>query len=194
MPSNKAELAARIGVVQPGDSVRGLFFKTVFNLVQRHAGAAAVESVRAQAGLTADYSEVRSYPAKDFLTLLYTAADALEATVGPEDAVYHACGETGVTRYSTGPGMLIFGIISRGDPHKLFAGAQMGYSAAVSYGSREYLSTGPKSGTLRVRRDMLPPAYHEGILTGALKVLGLKGTARARAQGLDRVDYDIQWE
>lgn len=193
MPSNKAELAARIAAVKPGDSVRGLFFKTVFDLVGQHAGPPGVEAVR-EGALATSYWELRSYPVQDFLTLLYRAADVLEDRLGPEHAVYHACGETGVTRYSTGPGMLIFGIISRGDPQKLFAGAQMGYSAAVSYGNREYVTTGPKSGTLRVRRDMLPPAYHEGILTGALKVLGLKGTARAQAHGIDRVDYDIQWE
>ncbi|WP_164001138.1 TIGR02265 family protein [Pyxidicoccus caerfyrddinensis] len=193
MPSNKAELASRIAAAKPGDSVRGLFFKTVFGVLEQHGGRSAVEAVRV-GELATDYWELRSYPVQDFLTLLYRAADALEDTLGPENAVYHACGETGVTRYSTGPGMLIFGIISRGDPQKLFAGAQMGYSAAVSYGSREYLTTGAKSGTLRVRRDMLPPAYHEGILTGALKVLGLKGTAKAQAHGIDRVDYDIQWE
>lgn len=193
MPSNKAELATRIAAAQPGDAVRGLFFKTVFSLIQKHAGPAALEAVRV-GELATDYSELRTYPVKDFLTLLYRAADVLEDTLGPENAVFHACGETGVTRYSTGPGMIIFGIISRGDPQKLFAGAQMGYSAAVTYGSREYLTTGPRSGTLRVRRDMLPPAYHEGILTGALKVLGLKGTARAHAHDVDRVDYDIQWE
>jgi uncharacterized protein (TIGR02265 family) len=193
MPSNKAELASRIAAAKPGDSVRGLFFKTVFSVLEKHGGRSVAEAVRV-GELATDYWELRSYPVQDFLTLLYRAADALEDTLGPENAVYHACGETGVTRYSTGPGMLIFGIISRGDPQKLFAGAQMGYSAAVSYGSREYLTTGAKSGTLRVRRDMLPPAYHEGILTGALKVLGLKGTAKAQAHGIDRVDYDIQWE
>ncbi|MCY1017690.1 TIGR02265 family protein [Pyxidicoccus sp. MSG2] len=193
MPSNKAELASRIAAARQGDSVRGLFFKTVFSVLEQHGGRPAVEAVRV-GELATDYWELRSYPVQDFLTLLYRAADTLEDSLGPENAVYHACGETGVTRYSTGPGMLIFGIISRGDPQKLFAGAQMGYSAAVSYGSREYLTTGPKSGTLRVRRDMLPPAYHEGILTGALKVLGLKGTAKAQAHGIDRVDYDIQWE
>lgn len=192
MPSNKAELAARLAAVQSGDAVRGLFFKAVFNLVQQHGGVAALEKVRV-GDLTRDYSDLRTYPAQEFIQLLYNAADALEDKLGSENAVYHACGEISITRYSTGPGMLIFGIISRGDPQKLFAGAQMGYSAAVTYGNREYLTTGPKSGTLRVRRDMLPPAYHEGILSGALKVLGLKGTAKANAQGIDRVDYDIQW-
>lgn len=193
MPSNKAELADRLAAARPGDSVRGLFFKTVFNLIEQHGGASALTAVRT-GELATDFWDVRSYPVQHFLTLLYRAADVLEAPLGPENTVFHACGETGVTRYSTGPGMLIFGIISRGDPQKLFAGAQMGYSAAVSYGSREYLTTGPRSGTLRVRRDMLPPAYHEGILTGSLKVLGLKGTVRATAHGIDRVDYDIQWE
>ncbi|MBZ4413861.1 TIGR02265 family protein [Myxococcus faecalis] len=193
MPSNKSELAARLAATQPGDAVRGLFFKAVFSLVQQRAGLAAMEQVRVGA-LAKDYSDLRTYPVQEFLNLLYLAADALEEPMGSEEAVYHACGESNVTRYSTGPGMLIFGIISRGDPQKLFSGAQMGYSAAVTYGTREYVTTGPKSGTLRVRRDMLPPAYHEGILTGALKVLGLKGTAKAHPQGIDRVDYDITWE
>ncbi|AKF79229.1 hypothetical protein MFUL124B02_02030 [Myxococcus fulvus 124B02] len=193
MPSNKSELAARLAATQPGDAVRGLFFKAVFSLVQQKAGLAAMEQVRVGA-LAKDYSDLRTYPVQEFLNLLYLAADALEEPMGSEEAVYHACGESNVTRYSTGPGMLIFGIISRGDPQKLFSGAQMGYSAAVTYGTREYVTTGPKSGTLRVRRDMLPPAYHEGILTGALKVLGLKGTAKAHPQGIDRVDYDITWE
>lgn len=193
MPSNKAELAERIAAVQAGDSVRGLFFNVVFELVQKHAGEAGLARVRV-GPLAFNYSDLRQYPAKDYLTQLFTAADVLEEALGSVGAVFHACGETSVTRYSTGMGMLIFGIISRGDPHKLFAGAQMGYRAAVSYGTREYLSTGLKSGTLRVRRDMLPPAYHEGILTGSLKVLGLKGTAKARAHGVDRVDYDISWE
>ncbi|AGC41717.1 MULTISPECIES: TIGR02265 family protein [Myxococcus] len=193
MPSNKAELAARLAATQPGDAVRGLFFKAVFSLIQQKAGLAALEQVRV-GDLAKDYSDLRTYSVREFLNLLYVAADALEQDLGTEDAVYHACGESNVTRYSTGPGMLIFGIISRGDPQKLFSGAQMGYSAAVTYGTREYVTTGPKSGTLRVRRDMLPPAYHEGILTGALKVLGLKGTAKAHPQGIDRVDYDITWE
>lgn len=193
MPSNKSELAARLAATQPGDAVRGLFFKAVFSLIQQKAGLAALETVRV-GDLAKDYSDLRTYSVREFLNLLYVAADALEQEMGAEDAVYHACGESNVTRYSTGPGMLIFGIISRGDPQKLFSGAQMGYSAAVTYGTREYVTTGPKSGTLRVRRDMLPPAYHEGILTGALKVLGLKGTAKAHPQGIDRVDYDITWE
>lgn len=192
MPSDKAELAARIAILQPGDSIRGLIFKSVFALVQQHAGAIGMEKLRV-GELNHDYAELRSYPAREFLTLLFSAADVLESALGPQEAVFHACGEVSITRYSTGPGMLVFGIISRGDPQKLFAGAQMAYSAAVSYGNREYLTTGPKSGTLRMRRDMMPPAYHVGILTGSLKVLGLTGKATAKPQGIDRVDYDIEW-
>ncbi|NNC17409.1 DUF2378 family protein [Corallococcus exiguus] len=192
MPSDKAELAARIAILQSGDSIRGLIFKSVFGLVQQHSGAIGMEKLRV-GELNHDYAELRSYPAREFLTLLYSAADVLESALGAQDAVFHACGEVSITRYSTGPGMLVFGIISRGDPQKLFAGAQMAYSAAVSYGNREYLTTGPKSGTLRMRRDMMPPAYHVGILTGSLKVLGLTGKATAKPQGIDRVDYDIEW-
>ncbi|WNZ62632.1 TIGR02265 family protein [Myxococcus sp. MxC21-1] len=46
MPSNKAELEARLAAVHPGDSVRGLFFKSVLSLVQQQAGLTALETVR----------------------------------------------------------------------------------------------------------------------------------------------------
>jgi uncharacterized protein (TIGR02265 family) len=130
----------------------------------------------------------------DLLRCLYAAADELEGVYSSPEAVWFACGECCMKPYSSGMGMLMFGVLGRGDPHKLFAKAQLGYSAAVSYGTREYLPAGVKNGTLRVLRDMLPPAYHEGILTASLNLLGFKGKVKATARGIDRADYDITWE
>jgi len=192
MPANKADLSARLIATNPGDSALGLFFTTVFNLVEQKAGAAALRTLRA-GELAKEYSEIRMYPARDFLRLLYSAADLLEGQFGSPDAVFRACGETSITRYNSGPGRFLFGVLARGDPHKLFAAAQLGYSAAVTYGRREYKATSFKSGLLRAQGDMMPPSYHEGVLTGSLTLLKLEGRVRGRAQGIDRVEYDITW-
>jgi uncharacterized protein (TIGR02265 family) len=194
MPSNKAELSQRVAATQKGDAVRGLFFKVVMTLVQEHAGPEALRELRT-APLDKDYSsDLRSYPATDFLNLLYRAADVLESRLGPAEPIFRLFGEKSISSYSSSMGQLIFSVISGGDPHKVFDKAQMGYRVAVSYGERQYRPTSPKSGVLTVNGDLLPPQYHEGILLGSLKVLGLEGSVVARPKALNLVEYDILWK
>lgn len=192
MPANKEELAARLSAAHPGDSVLGLFFTTVFQLVEQHAGLATLTKLRT-GELAKEYSELRMYPVQDFLHLIYDVADVLEGKFGSPAAVFRACGESSMSRYNSGPGRFLFNVLARGDPHKLCSMAQIGYSTAVSYGRREYKPTSPKSGVLHAQGDMIPPAYHEGIVVGALKMLNVQGRARARPHGIDRVEYDITW-
>jgi uncharacterized protein (TIGR02265 family) len=192
MPANKADLSARLTATHPGDNVLGLFFTTVFHLVEQHAGATALTTIR-KGELAKEYSELRMYPVQDFLYLIYDVADLLEGKLGSPDAVFRACGETSISRYNSGPGRFLFSVLVRGDPHKLFSMAQIGYSTAVTYGRREYKPLTPKSGVLCAQGDMIPPAYHEGIVLGSLKLLNVQGRARARPQGIDHVEYDITW-
>ncbi|XXF78518.1 TIGR02265 family protein [Myxococcaceae bacterium GXIMD 01537] len=193
MPSDKADLAARLAAVQPGDNSRGLFINSVLKLVQSHTGPEGVARVKAAAELTLDYADLRSYPVEQLLRCLYAAADELEPVLGSAPAVFFAAGESCMQPYSKGMGALMFGVLGRGDPHKLFSKAQMGYSAAVSYGQRDYLPSGVKTGTLRVRRDMLPVSYHEGILTASLKLLGFTGEVKGVPHAVDRAEYHIAW-
>ncbi|MBN1207199.1 MAG: TIGR02265 family protein [Myxococcaceae bacterium] len=192
MPANKVDLAARLTAAHPGDNVLGLFFTTVFHIVEQQAGPAALMKVRT-GELAKDYSELRMYPVQDFLHLIYQVADLLEGKLGSPEDVFRTCGETSMTRYNSGPGRFLFGVLVRGDPHKLFSMAQIGYSTAVTYGRREYKPVSPKAGVLRANGDMIPPAYHEGVIIGSLKLLNIQGHARARPQGVDRVEYDITW-
>ncbi len=193
MPSNKTELAARIAATKPNDGVRGLFFKVVFDLVAQQAGAAALSQVRTGA-LAKDLSELRTYPASDYLTLLYAAADVLEEKLGPQDVVFNACGRACVRRFSAGPGQVVFGILGKGDPQRLFAQTRVAFSTVVTYGKREHRPAGPKACILSYRGDMQPPAYHVGIFEGALEALGFQGTVTAHPLNIDSVDYEIAWE
>jgi len=193
MPSNKTELAARIAVTKPGDAVRGLFFKVVFDLIEQKGGAAALRQVRTGT-LAKDISELRTYPASDYLTLLYSAADVLEEKLGTPDMVFNACGRACVGRFSKRPGQVVFGILGKGDPQRLFAQTRVAFSTVVTYGKREHHPVGTHGCILAYRGDMQPPAYHVGIFEGALEALGFKGLVTAHTLGLDSVDYEISWQ
>jgi uncharacterized protein (TIGR02265 family) len=193
MPSNKTELAARIAVTRPTDAVRGLFFRVVFELIEQRGGAEALRPVRT-GPLARDLGDLRTYPASDYLTLLYGAADVLEEKLGPQDAVFNACGRACVRRFSSGPGQVVFGILGKGDPQRLFAQTRVAFSTVVTYGRRDHRPIGPKGCILAYRGDMQPPAYHVGIFEGALEALGFRGTVTARPLGIDSVDYEISWE
>ncbi|MCY1081734.1 TIGR02265 family protein [Archangium lansingense] len=193
MPSNKTELADRIAVTRPTDAVRGLFFRVVFELIERKGGPEALRRVRTGA-LAKDIADLRTYPASEYLTMLYNAADALEKELGREDAVFNACGRACVQTFSKGPGQIVFGILGKGDPQRLFAQTRVAFSTVVTYGKREHSPAGPNACILSYRGDMQPPAYHVGIFEGALEALGFKGTVTARPLNLESVDYEITWE
>ena len=193
MPSNKSELAARIALTRPRDGVRGLFFRVVFELIEQRGGPEALRQVRT-GSLGVEQKDLRTYPAADYLTMLYTAADVLEGRLGSEDQVFNACGRACVQRFASGPGQIVFGILGKGDPHRLFAQTSVAFSTVVTYGKREYLAVSPKSCVLLYRGDMQPAAYHVGIFEGALEALGFRGRVTARVEALDAVDYTISWE
>lgn len=193
MPSNKTELAARIAVTRPNDGVRGLFFRVVFDMVEKVGGPQALRQVRVGA-LARDINDLRTYPASDYLTMLYNAADALEHKMGPEDVVFNACGRACVQSFSKGPGQVVFGILGKGDPQRLFAQTRVAFSTVVTYGKREHRPAGPKACIITYRGDMQPPAYHVGIFEGAMEALGFKGKVTAQRIDIESVDYEISWE
>lgn len=193
MPSNKTELAARLALTRPADGVRGVFFRVVLEFIRQQGGPEALRQVTA--GMqTQEIKDLRTFPAADYLRMLYGAADALEPSLRSEDAVFNACGRACVRHFATGPGQVVFGILGRGDPQRLFAQTRMAFSTVVTYGQRDHIVSGPNSCILAYRGDMQPPAYHVGIFEGALEALGFRGQVTAHPIGLDAVDYDVRWE
>jgi len=200
MAADRNELAARIAATQAGDSIRGLFFNVLLHVAAARAGEAARS--RLQLEWRPDgYGDLRNYPVEEFLNLMYDIADlpvgpsASGDAAAPDAAgVLYACGASSVLHFAKGgPGQLVFGILGRADPHRLFAQVGMAFSTVVSYGKRTYSPTGEKSGVLRFERDMQPPAYHRGIIEGALRALGTSGHVSPRVLGIDRVDYEVSW-
>jgi uncharacterized protein (TIGR02265 family) len=78
MPSDKNDLAQRIAICKPEDTVRGFIFKSVYGLVEQRMGNAGVDRLLQQLRVNKLPVDFFSYPLADFLRLLYTAADMLE--------------------------------------------------------------------------------------------------------------------
>ncbi|ATB28550.1 TIGR02265 family protein [Melittangium boletus] len=193
MPSNKTEFAARVALTKPSDGVRGIFFRVVFELIEKRGGPDALRRVRSTEGLSKEMKDLRTYPASDYLALLYNAADVLEPKLGSEDQVFNACGRACLHSFSGGMGQIVFGILGKGHPQRLFAQTSGAFSTVVTYGKREHTATGPNTCLIRYRGDMQPPAYHVGIFEAALDTLGMQGLVTAQPHQLDSVDYHISW-
>ena len=200
MAANRTELASRIAAAQAGDSVRGLFFNVLLQVAEERGGAAARNRIRSPERL-GGYSDLRTYPVAEFLNLLFDVADIPRrpsGAAGPQEGgaeqVFHACGVACVRRFAKGPGQIVFGILGKADPHRLFAQVGMAFSTVVSYGQRSYARETERSGIISFARDMQPPAYHQGIFEEALHSMGFEGKVEPRVLGIDRVDYFVSWK
>ena len=197
MDALRAELDARIAASRPADSVRGLFFNVILQVAQERGGPEGYRKVL-PSHREVGYSEVRSYPAAEYLTLLYDivalapSSDAL--TAEEVNATLYECGAASVRRFANGAGQIVFGILGKADPHRLLSHAGSAYSTTVSYGVRTYEKRGEQAGTLSYAGDMLPPAYHQGIIEEALRALGTQGRAVPRVLAIDHFELDLSWD
>lgn len=194
MSANHAELAQRLAVTQPGDSVRGLFFNAVLQQVEEQCGLGARKELvpPSRGGI---YRDLRSYPATEFLNLLFAGLETVRAR-HPEVAsasFFYACGEASVRTFQTGLGAMFFGVLGRADRHRLGARGPGAYATAVSYGKRSYSEEGEKLGRFRVDGDMLPPDYHRGVLEASYRALGHPARVDLEVRAIDAVDYLIAW-
>lgn len=194
MDALRGELAERIAATRPGDSIRGLFFNVVLQVAQERGGREGYGKVL-PAHRGGGYSEVRSYPAAEYLTLLYDVV-ALSGGLNPDEvsATFHACGAACVSRFANGAGQIVFGILAKADPHRLLSHAGSAYSTTLNYGVRTYEKLGEKEGRLSYVGDMLPPAYHQGIVEESMRAVGTPGRAVPRQLSIDHFELDISWE
>jgi uncharacterized protein (TIGR02265 family) len=194
MPSDKSELAQRIAICKPEDNVRGFIFKAVYGLVEQQAGSAGMSRLQQQLRVNKVPVDFFSYPAADFLRLLYTAVDVLEPRYPTTQDTFRACGASTVTGFfSSYVGNTLMKLVGLGDPKRVFSSVDTIYSTLVSYGKRSFEDLGESRIRLHYRGDMQPIYFHEGALTEALKVLRGNGKATGHAVALDYGEYILEW-
>jgi len=194
MPSDKSELAQRIAICKPEDTVRGFIFKSVYGLVEQRAGSAGMARLRQQLQGNKLPVDFFSYPAADFLRLLYAATDVLEPHYPSLQDTFRACGASTVTGFfNSYVGNTLMKLVGLGDPKRVFSSVDIIYSTLVSYGKRSCDDLGESRVLLHYRGDMQPIYFHEGALTEALHVLRGNGKATGTAVALDYGQYLLEW-
>ncbi|MFY0569572.1 DUF2378 family protein [Archangium lansingense] len=176
-----------------GANVRGLIFNAVFKLLAQHEGEQAATALRATIAKK-PLVDFFSYPVRDFLQVLYGAAETLAPRYGSVEDAIRACGAAAIGGFfQSGVGKTLAHIIGQGDPKRLFSSAPTAYSTAVSYGQREYSNLGERRVRLHFRGDMQPVEFHQGLLEEALRAVGCQGRVEARKLGLEEAEYIIEW-
>ncbi len=195
MPSTAVvhELEQRIGVAPESATVRGLIFNSVFKLVTQNLGEHTATELRATIAKK-PLVDFFSYPARDFLKVLYGAGELLAPKYGSVPAAIKACGAAAIGGFfQSSVGKTLTHIIGNGDPKRLFSSSPTAYATAVSYGQREYTALTERRVRLHFRGDMQPVEFHQGLLEEALRSTGHPGRVEARKLGLDEAEYIIEW-
>ncbi len=188
------ELARRLALTTPRDMTRGMFFLGVLEVVRRVAGEAA----RTRCFRTSKerrFVPFFLYPVNDFLRLTYCAAGLLAPRLGGFDSAMRSMGEQATRDFLASALGRTLMTAAGGSPRRLVEHLPWSYSASVSYGERHVSWESERQGCLHMRRDFMPPPYHEG---GMLTVLRTLGATNVRVEGHERqlldCDYAVAWE
>ncbi|WP_257454455.1 DUF2378 family protein [Archangium lipolyticum] len=187
------ELEHLLTLTTPEDTCRGMFFNGLFDAVRSLGGEEARARCYVAAGAK-KFVDFFSYPIADFLKALFTAAELLGPKHGGRDAVMHLLGRRATEDFHQSTvGKTMLALAGR-DPHRVVNSFPTAFRASLSTGNRTVELLGDKQARFRVRRELLPMAYNEGVLTYALEQSSAKEIVVRghRLAPLD-IDYDIRW-
>jgi uncharacterized protein (TIGR02265 family) len=192
-PEVAGDLGARLALAMPQDTARGLFFNGVVSAVRALGGDAAVERCLAASGERA-FADFASYPVASFMKLAYVAAQVMGPRYGGFDGALRRMGVQATTDFLSSAAGKTLLLLAAGSPKRLLGNLHSGYRAAVSYGERTVSWLDETSGIFTMKRDFMPPPYHEGTLQAVIEAVGGKQVqVRGWQRGLLDTDYTLSW-
>ncbi|MBU8897281.1 TIGR02265 family protein [Corallococcus sp. H22C18031201] len=189
------DLSQRLAAVSDSDTTRGMFFLGVLDAVRFLGGESAVTGCLAQAGEQRDFVPMQTYPIGRFLKLAYVAGHQLAAQFGGFEDAMRRIGTQATLDFLNSMFAREFVAQAGGDPKKLLDLLHSGYRTALSFGERSVEWTGPRSGRVLMKRSIMPIPYNEGVLRGALEMVGARDVqVTGRVISLDEAVYDTSWD
>jgi uncharacterized protein (TIGR02265 family) len=188
------ELEQRLTLVTPSDSVRGMFFRSVLEVVRALGDEEAVERCLEACG-ERRFTEFNGYPTSTFLRLLRMAARLLGDGYGDFGGALRALGRRGATDFfASATGRPLRGMLM-GDPKRLLDSLPMAYAVASANGGQCAVRwMGPRSALVLFNRDFLPCAYLEGAMAAAFEVVGVReARVSGRMTGSLASEYTLTW-
>lgn len=189
------ELERRLVLTTPADSVRGMFFRSVLEVMWALGDEPSVEHCVEVCGGRRKFADFTCYPMSDFLRLLWTAARLLGTGYGDFQGAMRALGRRAATDFFASSTGRPLQTLLAGDPKRLLDSLPMAYAAASANGGQcvvAWAQTG--SALVQMDRDFLPRAYVEGALTAALEVVGTREPrVWSRLLGPLSSEYVLSW-
>jgi uncharacterized protein (TIGR02265 family) len=194
VPEAERELERRLALATPEDCMRGMFFRSVLEVMRAVGDEGAVEQCLKECP-ERRFVDFTCYPTGSFLRVLWTAAWLLKDGYGNFEGALRALGRRGAMDFfasSTGrPLQTLLG----GNPKRLLDSLPMAYAVASSTGSgRCQVTSSERAALMLLDRDFLPRPYVEGALASALEVVGVR-EPRVRGRHLSPLssEYVLTW-
>ncbi|RKH42176.1 DUF2378 family protein [Corallococcus sicarius] len=193
-PLVEADWAVRRMAATEHDTARGMFFLGVLESVRASLGEEAVATCRAATEMRR-FVGFFNYPVSSFLQMVQVAARVLAPRWGGVDEALRQMGMQGTRGFLESAVGRTFLLLALGDTHKLVSNLPSGYRLAVSYGERTVEWKGPREAVFVMRRDFMPPPYHEGVLREVLTMVGARNPRIVgRKLSLLDTEYVITWD
>jgi uncharacterized protein (TIGR02265 family) len=187
------EMEARLALATPRDMVRGLFVRSMLEVVGSLAEGAAVERCREATG-EREFLEFFSYPVSMLIRLAFTAGHELSARYGGFDEALREMGRKAMVDFFASTMGRALTHQAGQDIRHLLSSIQTMYQMTTSYGQREVLWEGPTRGRLLLTRNFIPAPYHEGGLRTTLDVMGARQVKVVGTQkGVLDSEYEFSW-
>ncbi len=189
----KQEMEARLALATPQDTVRGLFFLSMLEVVRELADEATVERCLESTG-ERKFLEFFNYPASMLVRLTFTAGHELSARHGSFDEALRQLGQQAmVDFFASVMGRALMNLPGQ-DIRHVVSSIQTMYRMSTSYGERKVVWEGPMRGRLLLRRNFIPAPYHEGGLRTTLDKMGAPHVRVTGTQkGLLDSEYEFSW-
>lgn len=191
MPADRKDLAARLAAATPADTVRGVMFNAMFDVIRERGSDALARQVDPDG--SAKRTDFFSYPVASYLQVAWDASDALSGVAF--DELLHAFGHrgcAGVLGSRLGKTLIAF---SNASFEGLLRQTANAYRGAVSYGERSVEWVAPRHAKITFRRDFLVPPFHCGVFAAGAAAIGAPNAQVTGTQtGFLEALYEVRWE
>jgi uncharacterized protein (TIGR02265 family) len=174
----------RIAAIPPGANARGMFFQFLVDALEPRV-AAQIEAPR--------FIAFKSYPLRDYVTLLARASRAAFPSLPAAEAV-RRLGRSVYPSYArTLTGTAVFAIAGR-NYARVIELCPRAYEIGMTPGSVKVRSITPGHAIVELRQIWNVPEFHQvGVWEGGMEVCGVTGTIETRVLDYGAVDFEVRW-
>ena len=187
------DLPDRMQAVQPGDTCKGMFFNSILLETERALGPQARAQVQALLP-ERKYVDFFNYPSLGFLPAAYRVAQLLAPKQGGLEGAFRHLGARAIADFLATPVGSTLLLVSAGNMKRLLQATPTAYKTAVTYGTRETIPRGETGCLFRVKGDLMPAEYHQGVFQEVFRTAGTPvNEVTFEKTGFLDADFTLRW-